>query len=133
MRSTDFIPFQKGIESGADFVMVSHVIAAAIDDSGIPSSLSEKVVTDTLRNEMGYDGIVITDALDMTAITDYYTSGEAAVMAVEAGVDMLLMPENYQEAYEAVLTAVQDGTISEERINESLTRIYRIKCADKLN
>ena len=133
MRSTDFIPFQKGIESGADFVMVSHVIAAAIDDSGIPSSLSEKVVTDTLRNEMGYDGIVITDALDMTAITDYYTSGEAAVMAVEAGVDMLLMPESYQEAYEAVLTAVQDGTISEERINESLTRIYRIKCADKLN
>ncbi|MBP3444103.1 MAG: glycoside hydrolase family 3, partial [Methanocorpusculaceae archaeon] len=85
-----------------------------------------------LRGELGYDGIVITDALNMSAITEYYTSEEAAVMAIEAGADMLLMPEDFETAYNAVLTAVQDGTISEERINESLRRIYRVKYADKL-
>ena len=69
---------------------------------------------------------------DMTAITDYYTPEEAAVMALQAGVDMLLMPEDFEKAYGAVLAAVQDGTISEERINESLDRIYRVKCAGKL-
>jgi len=132
MRQTDFIPFKSGIEAGADFVMVSHVTASALDEDGVPSSLSEKVITDILREELGFEGVVITDALDMTAITDYYTPGEAAVKAVEAGADMLLMPEDFNEAYEALLAAVQDGTISEERIDESLRRIYRIKCAEKL-
>ena len=68
----------------------------------------------------------------MSSITEYYTPGEAAVMAVEAGADMLLMPEDFEEAYQAVLSAVQEGRISEERIDESLERIYRVKCADKL-
>ncbi|MBP3475367.1 MAG: beta-N-acetylhexosaminidase [Lachnospiraceae bacterium] len=132
MRGTDFVPFQAGIEAGADFVMVSHITASALDEDGVPSSLSEKVMTDILRGELGFEGVIITDALDMTAITDYYTSEEAAVKAIEAGADMLLMPEDFNEAYDALLAAVQDGTISEERIDESLRRIYRIKCAEKL-
>lgn len=132
MRNTDFIPFQAGIEAGADFVMVSHVTASAVDEDGVPSSLSKTVITDILRDELGFDGVIITDALNMTAITDYYTSQEAAVKAIEAGADMLLMPEDFNAAYDALLAAVQDGTISEERIDESLRRIYRIKCAEKL-
>lgn len=132
MRQTDFVPFQAGIEAGADFVMVSHVTASAVDEDGLPSSLSKTIMTDVLRDELGFEGVIITDALNMTAITDYYTPEEAAVKAIEAGADMLLMPEDFNKAYDALLAAVQDGTISEERINESLRRIYRIKCADKL-
>lgn len=131
LRTADFLPFSAGIEAGADFVMVSHATVPAIDDE-LPSSLSKKVITDTLRGELGFEGVVITDALDMSAITEYYTSEEAAVMAIEAGVDMLLMPADFEAAYNAVLAAVQDGTISEERIDESLDRIYRVKCAGKL-
>lgn len=133
MRASDFVPFSAGIEAGADFVMVSHATAPALDEDNVPSSLSKKVITDILRGELGFEGVVITDALDMTAITDYYTPEEAAVMALEAGADMLLMPEDFEKAYNAVLAAVQDGTISEERINESLNRIYRVKCAGKLD
>lgn len=132
LKTSDFIPFQQGIEAGADFVMVSHVTAPALDEDSVPSSLSRKVITDILRGELGFEGVVITDALDMSSITEYYTPGEAAVMALEAGADMLLMPENFEEAYQALLSAVQEGTISEERIDESLERIYRVKCADKL-
>ncbi len=131
-RAVDFVPFSAGIEAGADFVMVSHATAPALDEDSVPSSLSKKVITDILRGELGFEGVVVTDALDMTAITDYYTPEEAAVMAVEAGADMLLMPEDFEKAYNAVLAAVQDGTITEERIDESLDRIYRVKCAGKL-
>lgn len=131
LRASDFVPFSAGIEAGADFVMVSHATVPAIDDE-LPSSLSAKVITDTLRGELGFEGVVITDALDMTAITEYYPPEEAAVMAIQAGADMLLMPEDFEAAYNAVLAAVQDGTISEERIDESLNRIYRVKCAGKL-
>lgn len=131
LRAADFVPFSAGIEAGADFVMVSHATVPAIDEE-VPSSLSKKVITDTLRGELGFEGVVITDALDMTAITEYYTSEEAAVMAIEAGADMLLMPDDFEAAYNAVLAAVQDGSISEERIDESLDRIYRVKCAGKL-
>ena len=133
MRASDFVPFRAGIEAGADFVMVSHVAAPALDEDNVPSSLSKKVITDFLRGELGFEGVVITDALDMTAITEYYPPEEAAVMALEAGADMLLMPEDFEKAYNAVLAAVQDGTISEERIDESLDRIYRVKCAGKLD
>ena len=132
MRASDFMPFQAGIEAGVDFVMVSHATAPALDDNNVPSSLSRKVITDTLRGELGFEGVIITDALNMTAITDYYTPEEAAVMALEAGADMLLMPEDFEKAYAAVLAAVQEGKITEERIDESLERIYRVKCAGKL-
>lgn len=132
MRNYEFLPFKAGIDAGADLVMVSHITASAVDEEAVPSSLSRVIVTDVLRNELGFQGVIITDALNMGAITEYYTSEQAAVMAIEAGVDMLLMPQDFGAAYEAVLDAVQDGTISEERINESLERIYRLKCAEKL-
>lgn len=83
--------------------------------------------------ELGYNGIVITDAMNMSAITEYYGSDEAAVMALKAGADMILMPEDFETAYEGVLTAVREGVITEDQIYESLKRIYRVKYRDRLD
>ena len=132
MQQTDLPAFQSGIDAGADFVMVSHMSLPNVVGDDTPCSLSGAVINDLLRNQLGYNGIVITDALDMSAITDSYSSAEAAVKAIEAGADMLLMPENFEEAYQGVLDAVQNGTISEDRINESLKRIYRVKYRDRI-
>ena len=126
-ETTDFLSFQGGIDAGADFVMVSHLSVPNITGDNTPSSLSDKMITDILRGELGFNGIVITDAMDMKAVTDYYTSDEAAVKALQAGADMILMPEDFEAAYQGVLDAVNNGTLSEERINESLQRIYRVK------
>lgn len=123
----EFLSFQAGIDAGADMVMVSHLSVPAVIGDNTPSSLSDKMISEILRGQLGYEGIVITDALNMGAVTEYYSSGEAAVKALQAGADMLLMPENFEEAYEGLLQAVNDGTITEERIDESLRRIYRVK------
>ena len=131
MRSLDFVPFKAGIEAGADFVMVSHITVASLEEA-VPSSMSKTIMTDVLRDELGFQGIIITDAMNMSAITEYYTTEEAAVMAIQGGADMLLMPDDFEKAYEEVLTAVKDGTITEERIDESLKRIYRVKYKDRI-
>ncbi len=132
MRATDFGPFKAGIDAGAAFVMVSHLSAPNVTGDNTPASLSSQMISEVLRGELGFNGIVITDALNMAAITDYYTSDEACIKALQAGADMLLMPENFEEAYQGVLQAVQNGTISEERIDESLRRIYRVKYAGQV-
>ena len=92
----------------------------------------KKIITGVLRNELGYQGIIITDAMNMGAITEYYKSDVAAIMALKAGADMVLMPENFEEAYQGVLDAVVDGTVSEERIDDSLRRIYRVKLRSRV-
>ena len=113
-------------------IMVGHEDAPSLtDNDNTPASLSKIIVTDILRGELGYKGVIITDAMNMKAISEYYGSGEAAIMAFKAGCDMVLMPENFKEAYDAVLQAIADGTISEQRINDSLKRVYRIKYAGK--
>ena len=127
IRATELQPFAAGIEAGAQMIMVGHIAVPSITEDNIPASLSKKVVTDILREEMGYNGVVITDALNMSSITEYYDPAQAAIMALKAGADMILMPEDFEEAYEGVLAAVGDGTISEARINDSLKRVYRIK------
>lgn len=131
-RANEFLVYQAGIESGVDFIMISHMSAPGLTGDDTLATFSKTIVTDILRNELNYDGVIITDALDMKAISEYNESGDAAIMALKAGCDMLLMPEDYQAAYKAVLQAVQNGTISEERINDSLRRIYRIKYADMM-
>lgn len=133
LRSQELAVYQSSIDSGVQMIMVGHTAVPALTGDNTPASLSSVIVTNLLRGEMGYRGVIITDAMDMKAISEYYSSGQAAVLALKAGCDMILMPENFEEAYEAVLAAVQDGTISEERINDALRRIYRIKCADRLN
>lgn len=133
-RAEEFAVFKAGIDAGADMVMVSHMIAPGLTGEGdyTPCSLSEAVVTDILRKELGFDGVIITDAMNMGAITEYYTAADASIYALKAGCDMILMPEDFEEAYNGVLQAVKDGTISEERIDDSLRRIYRIKYAGRL-
>ena len=131
-RAEEFVVFKAGIDAGVDMIMVSHMAAPALTGDNDPCSLSSEVVTDILREELGFEGVIITDALNMGAVSEYYPPEDAAVMALKAGCDILLMPEDFETAYNAVLEAVQNGTISEERINDSLRRIYRIKYADRL-
>lgn len=134
LESVDLIPFQSGSEQGIDFIMVSHISVPQVTGSDIPASLSDIWVTDILRNEMGYQGIIITDAMAMGAICEHYTSADATLLAIQAGCDMILMPEDFDASYSALLTAVSDGTITEERIDESVYRIIKVKLsmAEKL-
>lgn len=130
-RAEEFPVFAAGIEAGADFVMVSHIAAPALAGDNTPASMSEKIVTEILREELGFQGVIISDEMDCKAISEYYAADEAAIKALKAGCDMILMPENFEKAYQGVLEAVQNGTISEERINDSLRRIYRVKYAGR--
>lgn len=127
MEQLEFLPFVAGIDAGAPLVMVGHITAPNVTTDGLPASLSYELITGILREQLGFQGVVTTDALNMGAITESYTSGEAAVAAVSAGVDLLLMPEDFHEAYNGLLFAVQDGTISEARIDESVLRILNAK------
>ena len=127
LMQTEFVPFQKAVENGISFVMVGHISVPQVVGDNTPASLSQMMVSNVLREQLGYQGIVITDAMNMGAITGSYTADQAAVMAVNAGVDMILMPQDYETAYNGLLQAVQDGTITEDRINESVTRIVKVK------
>ena len=127
LEACEFLPFQAAIEEGTEFVMVGHISLPNILNDNTPASLSEEVVTEMLREDLGFDGIVITDAMNMGAIADNYTSAEAAVQAVQAGVDMILMPQDFEDAYQGILSAVNSGTISEDRIDESVRRILEVK------
>lgn len=127
LRACELIPFQRGIESGAQFVMTGHISCPQITGSDVPASLSEQIVTDLLREEMGFEGIVVTDAMNMGAIVNRYSSAEAAVMAIQAGVDMILMPGDFYSAWDGVMQAVKSGQITEERIEESVRRILELK------
>lgn len=127
LRGCELVPFRAGIDAGADFVMMGHISLPKILNDQTPASLSYTIVTELLREEMGFDGIVITDALDMGAVTEHYDSAQAAIQAVLAGVDVLLMPQDFKEAYHGLLDAVREGTIKETRIDASLERIFKLK------
>lgn len=129
LRESDFIPFQNLINAGADFIMVGHISVPNVTGSVVPSSMSDYMITEILRKEMGFDGIVITDALNKKAITANYDSVTATVTAIAAGADMILMPANFREAYDGVLAAVKDGSLTEEQINTAVVRIVKAKQA----
>lgn len=133
MRECEFLPFQAGIEAGAPLVMVGHFAAPLLTGDDEPVCFSRVVTTDLLRGELGFSGVIVTDALNMNAITDSYSSAEAAVKALEAGADLLLMPEDLDQAVQGVLDALRDGTLSEERIDESVGRILALKYKYKMN
>lgn len=125
-REAEWLPFQAGLDAKAPFVLVSH-LTAAIVDPGHPASLSPRIVTELLRKELGFTGVIMTDALRMDSISREYSSGEACVLALEAGVDMLLMPKNYSNAVRGVQKALGDGRLTEQRIDESVRRILLVK------
>lgn len=123
----ELIPFIQGIEDEVPFIMMGHISLPNVVGDGTPASLSKTIVTDLLIDELGYKGIIITDALNMGAVSQQYSSAQAAVKALNAGVDMLLMPADFNVAYQGVLAAVQSGEISEERIDESVEKILKTK------
>ena len=125
MRNTEFIPFKAGIEAGADVIMIAHMTAAELDD--VPSTISKTVVTDVLRNELNFAGVIVSDALNMGAITSSYSPEEVAILAVNAGVDLLLMSPDVKSAANAIIQKVHNGEISQRRIDESVTRILLLK------
>jgi len=127
LSACDLIPFQAGVDHGTELIMTGHISLPNVTGDDTPATLSRMIVTGILREQMGYKGLIITDALEMGAITQNYSSAEAAVRAVEAGNDLILAPADLDQAYRGVLDAVESGRISEERINESLRRIIRFK------
>ena len=126
LYETDLIPFQKAIASNADVIMVGHLSIPKVD-SKYPSSLSKIVITDLLKNELGYKGVIVTDALNMGALTDNYTERQIYELAINAGVDILLMPKSPANAIKYIKEDVQSGKISESRIDESVRKILTLK------
>ena len=136
LDSIEFPPFRAGIQGGADAVMTGHIALPSVTGDNTPATISYEIVTGILREEMGFDGLVVTDSLSMGAVSLYYELPDFCVQAILAGNDLLLLQTNqskgsgiaqFDAAYNAVLTAVRDGVISEERLNASVTRILRVR------
>lgn len=138
LKEVELYPFQKGMEAGIDAIMTAHVTFPKIDDTkaisqktgeeiAIPATLSYKVLTELMREEMGYEGVITTDAMNMKAIADHFGPVDAAIRAVKAGTDIVLMPVGLEEVAGGLLNAVNSGEISEERIEASVERILTLK------
>ncbi|QTN01425.1 beta-N-acetylhexosaminidase [Sediminibacillus dalangtanensis] len=129
LEKLELIPFRRAIDQGAEVVMIAHILLPHLDET-YPASISKKVITDLLRNRLDYDGLVMTDDMTMEAIIDNFEIGQASVDSVLAGSDVILVAHDYQKAVrviDALRTAVENGEISEKRINESVKRIIRLK------
>ncbi|MDQ0615805.1 beta-N-acetylhexosaminidase [Microbacterium sp. W4I4] len=126
-QQIDAPPFRAAIEAGVDSIMTAHIVVPALDDSGDPATLSHKIVTGQLREALGFDGVIVTDGLEMAAVRQKYGDGEVAVRAIEAGVDQLLLPAAPREAYAAIDDALDSGRLTEQRIDESVERILKMK------
>jgi len=107
--------------------MTAHIATPNVTGSDIPATMSSVILQDKLRGELGYQNIIITDAMEMGAITKQYTNGEAAVGTLLAGADIVLGPQNFVEAFDAVVKAVENGRLSEQRINQSVRRVLKLK------
>lgn len=127
LEQTELVPFKTAIENGAPVIMAAHLTTPALSDSGLPATLDRDIISGLLRGKLGYDGVVMTDAMDMGAIVSEYTCGDAVIKAINADVDIILMPSSTSEAFEAVKAAVSDGTISEDEIDDSVYRILKLK------
>jgi beta-N-acetylhexosaminidase len=122
-HAIDLPPFQADIAAGVDTIMTAHVVFPAVDPSGAPATMSHQILTGVLRDELGFKGLIVTDALDMAGATSTYPPDVAPVQAILAGADQLLVPPQMDTAYGAVLDAVRNGTISEQRLDASVYRI----------
>lgn len=127
LKKKEFLPYTNAIAQGLDFIMVGHISVPNVTGDDTPASLSEKMIGEVLRKDLGFKGVVMTDYLNDANIVKNYSASDAAVRAIQAGADMLVEPENFEEAYNGVLKAVKSGKISEDRIDESLYRILRVK------
>lgn len=127
LENCDLIPFQTGITNGIPAIMVAHISLPELTGSDLPASLNPQIITDLLRKQMGYSGLIITDALNMGAVADHYDSREAVIRALQAGADMVLMPGDLYADYEAVVNAVHTGDYPEAQLNDSVLRILKAK------
>ena len=127
MLQCEMVTFKAGIDWGCQLIMTAHIGTPNVTGSDVPATMSSVILQDKLRGELGYQNIIITDGMEMGAITTQYSSEEAAVNSIKAGVDIVLGPKNFVPAFEAVLKAVEKGTITEERINQSIRRILKMK------
>lgn len=127
LENLELVPFKAAIEAGVDSIMTAHIAVPALAPPDLPATLSPAILTDLLRKELGFKGLVITDALEMGGIAQGFSTGEAAVRAIEAGADTLLMPSDPDAAIRAVVAAVENGRITRHRVQESVVRILSAK------
>jgi beta-N-acetylhexosaminidase len=127
INTVELTPFRAAIEAGVDAIMTAHMAVPALDPREIPATVSTPILTDLLRNQMKFPGIIVTDAMDMQGVTKLYETAEAAVRALEAGADVLLMPKNADEVIDGVQEAIRSGRITEKRLDTSLERVLMAK------
>ena len=127
LDAIELVPFRAAIEAGMKGIMTAHIAVPEISGETIPATLSPEVLTGLLRDDLGFDGIVFTDAMDMVAVDRLFPRGEAAVRAVLAGADVILMPRDVKQAVDAIVDAVDEGRVTEARIDESVGRLLRLK------
>ena len=127
LKKKEFLPYSNAIAQGMDFVMVGHISVPNVTGDDTPASLSEKMISEVLRKDLGFKGIAMTDYLNDKTIVKNYSAADAAVKAIQAGADLLLEPDDLEAAYEGVLKAVKKGDITEDRLDESIYRILRVK------
>ena len=127
LDAVELVPFRAAIEAGVKGTMTAHIAVPAISGDTIPATVPRRVLTGLLRNELGFDGIIFTDAMDMLAVSRLFPRGEAAVRAVLAGADVILMPSNVKRAIDAIVSAIDAGRLTEARIDESVGRLLRLK------
>ncbi|MDQ2842068.1 MAG: hypothetical protein M3Y72_13700 [Acidobacteriota bacterium] len=129
IESVELVPFRAAIEHGADSIMTAHLAVPAFEPEPIPATVSRNVLTGLLRDELGFKGLIVTDAMEMQGIASLYSPGEAAVRAIEAGADVLLMPTDPDACIRAITAAVHRGRLSQERIDASAARVMAAKQA----
>jgi beta-N-acetylhexosaminidase len=133
LDEVELVPFRAAIAQGVDSIMTAHLAVPALETADLPATLSPAILTNLLRNELGFKGIVVTDALDMGGVAKGFSPGDAAVRAIEAGADVLLMPGDPVAAINAVVAAVKEGRISKKRLDDSLDRVLAAKLRVGLN
>src|SRR5690606_18865446 len=134
LNNFELLPFKDAINNGADVVMVAHILMTQIDTE-YPASMSNVIITDILRGDLGFDGVVITDDMTMRAIEKNYSIGYAALESIKAGADIILVGHNYENAitvFNSIKTGIDTGAISIDRIDESVYRILKLKQKYKL-
>jgi beta-N-acetylhexosaminidase len=127
LQSMELVPFREAARAGVDAIMTAHVAVPAVEPEEIPATVSARVLTGLLRNELAFPGLIVTDAMDMQGLAKQFPPAEASVRALQAGADVLLMPANPEEAINAVAAAVREGKLSAKRINESALRVLAAK------
>jgi beta-N-acetylhexosaminidase len=127
LEHTELVPFRAAIDAGVDSIMTAHIAVPALAPADLPATLAPQILTGLLRNELGFQGLVVTDALEMNTIAKGFSSGEAAVRALEAGADTLLMPPDPDAAMKAVISAVESGRLTRRRIQESVAKVLAAK------